>query len=59
MLIAAAVFATANARVEDVDLSEHSIARFLAPPDRETGRLPQQEMIKFVALSVPEVVAER
>jgi hypothetical protein len=58
IVIAAAVFATANARVEDVDISDHSIARFLAPPNREAGRQPQREMIKYVALSIPEVVGQ-
>jgi hypothetical protein len=41
-LIGASVFATANARVDDVDLEEHSIARFLAPPNREAGQLPRR-----------------
>jgi hypothetical protein len=53
-LIGASVFATANARVDDVEIEAHSIARFLAPPNREAGQLPRPEMVKYVALSIPE-----
>lgn len=53
-LIGASLFATANARIDDVEIEEHSIARFLAPPNREGGQLPRPEMVKYVALSIPE-----
>ena len=53
-LIGASLFATANARIDDVEIEEHSIARFLAPPNREGGQPPRPEMVKYVALSIPE-----
>jgi hypothetical protein len=56
VLIGAAVIATASTRVDEVDLDDHSLARFLAPPNREAGQKPRPEMIKYVALSIPDVV---
>ena len=53
LLIGAAVAGTATTNIESRELSESSIARFLTPPDREAGQLPQPEMIRYVALSVP------
>jgi hypothetical protein len=56
VLIGAAVVATANTRVAEEVLSELSLARFLAPPNRDAGQTPQREMIKYVALAIPDVV---
>jgi hypothetical protein len=53
MLIGAAVAATVDAGIEDKPLPSNSIVRFLAPPDRPAGQLPQREMVRFVALDVP------
>ena len=53
-LITAAVIATAYVEVQQTDISEVSIATFLAPPNREGGQKPQQEMIKFVARGTTE-----
>jgi TonB-like protein len=55
-LIGAAVIATASANVVDRPIEDNTLARFLAPPDRKTGQQPQPEMIKYVALSIPDVV---
>lgn len=38
------------------ELPPNSIARFLAPPNRSAGQVAQREMIRYVALSVPEGV---
>jgi TonB family protein len=53
VLIGAAVAATVDAAVQDKPLPDNSIVRFLAPPDRPAGQLPQREMVRFVALAVP------
>jgi hypothetical protein len=53
VLIGAAVAATVDAGIEDKPLPNNSIVRFLAPPDRPAGQLPQREMVRFVALAVP------
>jgi len=58
VLIGAAVIATASASVATVDLSENSLVRFLAPPNRDAGQAPQREMIRFVSLSIPEGVGQ-
>ena len=52
-LIGAAVAATVDAAVQGKPLPDNSIVRFLAPPDRPAGQLPQREMVRFVALAVP------
>lgn len=36
------------------DLPTNSIARFLAPPNRTAGQRAQREMIRYVALAVPQ-----
>lgn len=56
VLIGASVVATASTTVDEKVLDDTSIARFLAPPNREAGQTPQREMIKYVALFVPDVV---
>ena len=53
VLIGAAVAATVDAAIQDKPLPDNSIVRFLAPPDRPAGQLPQREMVRFVALAVP------
>jgi hypothetical protein len=58
LIIGASLFATANAAVEEIEIEEHSIARFLAPPNREAGQRPRPEMIKYVALAVPDAGTE-
>ena len=55
ILIIAAVDATANPNTRDRELPEKSIARFLAPPDREIAQAPQAEMIRYVTIAIPEV----
>jgi hypothetical protein len=55
VLIGAAVFATATTSLENRVPSETSLVRLLLPPDRAAGQLPQPEMVKFVAISVPTV----
>jgi len=55
ILIIAAVDATANPRTSERELPENSIARFLAPPDREIAQVPQSEMIRYVTIAIPEV----
>jgi protein TonB len=52
-LIGAAVAATIDSAIQDKPLPDNSIVRFLAPPDRPAGQLPQREMVRFVALAVP------
>lgn len=59
VLIVAAVDATSNPGTADRDLPEKSIARFLAPPDRETSQEPQREMIRYVAIAVPDVLGAK
>jgi hypothetical protein len=54
VLIVAAVVATARDDIVVEDLSEHSIARLLLPPNRAAGQPPHREMIKYVAISIPE-----
>lgn len=54
IVIVAAVDATANPRTNQRELPEKSIARFLAPPDREFAQRPQAEMIRYVAIAIPE-----
>jgi hypothetical protein len=54
VLIGATVVVTASASVATMELPDNSIVRFLAPPNREAGQAPQREMIRFVALSIPE-----
>lgn len=57
MLISAAVYATSGVPVEeDVPPPSNSIARFLAPPNRVGGQREQREMVRYVALAVPDVV---
>jgi hypothetical protein len=56
VLVGASVVATASTAVDQKALDDTSIARFLAPPNREAGQAPQREMIKYVALSVPDIV---
>lgn len=55
ILIVAAVDATANPDTANRDLPENSIARFLAPPDREVAQRPQAEMVRYVTIAVPDV----
>jgi len=55
ILIIAAVDATANPNTRDRELPEKSIARFLAPPDREVAQAPQAEMIRYVTIAIPDV----
>lgn len=54
VLVSSAVLATARAGIEDVPTEPTTIARFLAPPNRLGGQPPQREMIRYVALAVPE-----
>lgn len=54
VLIGGAVAATATATIENRPLPETSIARFLAPPSR-AGQQPQREMIRYVAITVPDL----
>jgi hypothetical protein len=53
VLIAAAVAATADAGIEDRPLPSNSLVRFLAPPDRLAGQLPQREMVRYVSIDIP------
>lgn len=53
ILIGAAVAGTASAGTEQRLLADNSIVRFLAPPDRASGQLPQREMIRYVAIAIP------
>src|SRR5262245_25391411 len=55
VVIVAAIDATANSHIEDRALPENSIARFLAPPDRDAGQVPRPEMIRYVAIAVPNL----
>jgi hypothetical protein len=61
LLIGAAVAAThKDPNAPEQELPPNSIARFLAPPNRLAGQEAQREMIRYVAISVPEgVVAEQ
>jgi TonB family protein len=54
VLIGAAVAATSRSGAER-SVPENSIVRFLVPPDRPSGQLPQREMIRFVAIAAPPV----
>ncbi len=56
VLIAAAVYATSGAQVEEVPVPSNSIARFLAPPNRAGGQREQREMVRYVALAVPDII---
>ncbi|HEU4995047.1 MAG TPA: energy transducer TonB [Gemmatimonadaceae bacterium] len=53
VLIGLAVVETAAPDTEMRELPPNSIARFLAPPDREAGQQAQREMIRYVAIAVP------
>ena len=55
VVIVAAIDATAHPNTRERELPEKSIARFLAPPDREVAQRPQAEMVRYVAIAVPEV----
>ena len=54
VLIAAAVAGTAKGANEFREVPETSIVAFLAPPDRASGQRPQQEMIRYVAIAIPD-----
>jgi Gram-negative bacterial TonB protein C-terminal len=56
-LIGASVAATAGAGVEEKFLPENNIVRFLAPPNRSAGQQPRREMIRYVAIAIPEGTA--
>jgi hypothetical protein len=58
VLIATSVVVTASAGVVTRELPEHSLVRFLAPPNREAGQQLQREMIKFVSLSIPDATPQ-
>jgi len=51
VLVGAAVAGTARTEVRE--LPENSIVRFMAPPDREAGQMPQREMVRYVAIAIP------
>ncbi len=51
VLIAAAVAATSPPDIQRREIPEVSIARFLAPPNRQGGQMAQREMLRFVALA--------
>ena len=53
VLIAGAVAGTARTATATRELPENSIVRFMAPPDREAGQMPQREMVRYVAIAVP------
>jgi TonB family protein len=55
VVIGAAIAATAESTTETRQLPETSIVAFLAPPDRASGQRPQQEMVRYVAISVPDI----
>ena len=55
-VVVSAVLATADANVEDRELSPNSIARFLAPPNRQGGQEYRPEMVRYVSVFVPEAV---
>src|SRR5436190_985807 len=55
ILIVAAIDATANPNIQDRELPENSIARFLAPPDRQVAQRPQAEMIHYVTIAIPDI----
>lgn len=55
VVVIAAIDATAEPPAADRELPANSIARFLAPPDREAAQRPRAEMIRYVAISIPEV----
>lgn len=57
VLIGAAVVATSAPDIERREIPEVSIARFLAPPNREGGQQAQREMLRFVALAEPAAAA--
>ncbi|HET9453203.1 MAG TPA: energy transducer TonB [Gemmatimonadaceae bacterium] len=61
LLIGAAVAATTrDPNAPEQELPPNSIARFLAPPNRMAGQQAQREMIRYVAISVPEgIIADR
>lgn len=61
LLIGAAVAGThKDPNAPEQELPPNSIARFLAPPNRLAGQEAQREMIRYVAISVPEgIVAEQ
>ena len=52
-LIGAAVAGTATAADKWQEVPENSLVRFLAPPDRAAGQLPQREMVLWVAIAIP------
>src|SRR5688500_8792100 len=53
-IIGSAVVGTADSRVEDVPLPATSLVRLLAPPHRTAGQQAQREMVRYVALAIPE-----
>lgn len=61
LLIGAAVVATErDPDAPEQELPANSIARFLAPPNRAAGQRAQPEMIRFVAIAVPEgIIADQ
>lgn len=54
MLIGASVAGTASGGTEEALPPDNGIARFLAPPNRSAGQQPRREMIRYVALAIPE-----
>lgn len=54
VLVGAAVGVAGRAPPPKVSAQPNSIVQFLAPPNRSAGRAAQQEMIRYVALSVPQ-----
>lgn len=61
LLVGAAVAATQrDPDAPGQELPPNSIARFLAPPNRSAGQQMQRELVRYVAISVPEgVVADQ
>ncbi|HJQ21925.1 MAG TPA: energy transducer TonB [Gemmatimonadaceae bacterium] len=59
VIIAGAVAATANPDTAERELPQNSIARFLAPPDRDITQRPQQEVVEYVRIAVPDVATPK
>ncbi len=58
VVIVVAIDATANPRTAERILPENSIARFLAPPDRNPDERMRPEMIRFVDITIPLVAGK-
>lgn len=61
LLIGAAATATQHdPNAPEQELPPNSIARFLAPPNRVAGQQAQVEMVRYVAIAVPEgIIADK